>query len=166
MPVELPAIVETDRLLLELLSASDAADVSAGRRQVIPGGDSSWGPRQIRRGAGGLVVGTIGFMGPPAVVANRSDAEVGYGLVQAERAAGLATEALRALVEVVDPLGVRVRAHVDAANLSSIDVLRKCGFTLVASSEPDQLRFVRAHVTRRARPSRSRPTEQGDRAPE
>jgi RimJ/RimL family protein N-acetyltransferase len=156
MSVELPVVVESDRLSLEVLASSDAADVCAGRRHadwhpeypcpddcdaasmvVSDGPDASWGPRQIRGRADGLVLGTIGFMGPPVVVAGRSEVNVGYGLVAAARGSGLATEALRALLLEVDRLDVRVRARVAAENAASIRVLEKCGFVLVGSAVTD-----------------------------
>ena len=70
--------------------------------------------------------------------------EVGYGLVEAARGAGYATEALTALLAEADRAGVRVRASVLPDNAPSIRVLAKCGFTeLRGSSEDGELVMVR-----------------------
>ena len=70
----------------------------------------TWGPRHIM--CDGQAVGTIGPLGPP----EDGEVEVGYGLVEAARGRGLATEALRALLAETDAAGVRVRAGVRPDN--------------------------------------------------
>jgi [ribosomal protein S5]-alanine N-acetyltransferase len=112
----------------------------------------TWGPRHIvcdrmsgvpaESGAkraiswgGGLRVGTIGPLGPPA----DGEVEVGYGLVEDARGLGLATEALRALLAEIDAAGVRVRAGVQPDNGASLKVLAGCGFTELRGSDDEGL---------------------------
>ncbi|MGH3412313.1 MAG: GNAT family N-acetyltransferase [Marmoricola sp.] len=144
-------MLRTDRLRLEPMTAAEAADTVAGRRHpewhpdyprvddvdaarsIRPdGGSTRWGSRRIMRASDGLVVGTIGYFGPPAPAGDGvAETEVGYGLVAAARGAGLATEALRALAGEADRAGVRLRASVGPDNAASLRVLAKCGFTEV-----------------------------------
>jgi RimJ/RimL family protein N-acetyltransferase len=86
----------------------------------------------------GLVVGGIGFHGPPSghVV------EVGYGVVPSVRGRGVATQALRILLNVAAGLeGVRrVVGRTEDANLASQGVMRAAGMRLVGR-DPDFLHF-------------------------
>jgi ribosomal-protein-alanine N-acetyltransferase len=150
----LPALISTDRLRLVSFTAADAADMLAGRHQdrwhpdyprrddvdaatMVRAGDG-WGPRHVVLGH--LAVGSIGCYGPPV----DGETEVGYGLVEAARGAGVATEALGALAAEADRLGVRLRASVDPGNRASVRVLAKCGFTeLRGSNEDGQLVMAR-----------------------
>ena len=65
------------------------------------------------------------------------ETEIGYGLVEAARGSGVATEALRALAAETDRLGVRLRASVEPGNRASVRVLAKCGFTELRGSDED-----------------------------
>jgi [ribosomal protein S5]-alanine N-acetyltransferase len=78
-----------------------------------------------------LAVGTIGPLGPP----EDGEVEVGFGLVEAARGRGLASEALRALLAETDVAGVRVRAGVRPGNGASLRVLAGCGFTELRGSD-------------------------------
>lgn len=151
--MDLPERIETQRLRLILISAADAADMRAGRRQdrwhpsyprrddvdaasLVREGDalSAWGPRHIVLGH--QAVGSIGCFGPP----HDGEAEVGYGLVPEVRGQGLATEALRALVAEAAGVGVRLRASVEPDNQPSVRVLARSGFTeLRGSNEEGEL---------------------------
>ena len=93
----------------------------------------------------GEVVGSIGMFGPPQPAADGvPEVEVGYGLVEEARGAGVATEALTALTALATAAGVRVRASVRPDNAPSIRVLAKCGFTeLRGSSEDGELVLAR-----------------------
>lgn len=154
----LPALITSDRLRLELITPAEAADMLAGRRQpswdpdyprkddcdgvsMMPRNaspeDASWGPRHIVRAYDGLVVGSIGFYGPPSDDGGVCEAEVGYGLVETARGHGAATESLRALLTQTDLAGVRVRASVLPENAASIRVLAKCGFTELRGANED-----------------------------
>jgi RimJ/RimL family protein N-acetyltransferase len=86
----------------------------------------------------GVVVGGIGFHGPP----NGDLVEVGYGVVAGMRGRGLATEALRLLLEVAAGLeGVRrVVGRTDEANVASQRVMTTVGMQLVGR-DPDFLHF-------------------------
>lgn len=153
----LPAVVATARLRLELITPDEAAGMLAGRRKdswhpdypreddldgvsLVKAGapDPSWGPRHIVRAFDGLVVGSVGFFGPPSAAADElPEAEVGYGLVADARGHGAMTEALQGLLAEADRVGVRVRASVEPENRSSIRVLAKCGFTELRGSDED-----------------------------
>jgi RimJ/RimL family protein N-acetyltransferase len=152
-------IVETERLRLPLWSADDVAALREGRPQEgwhpdFPREDDHdaasmwhdgdpWGPRSIV--LHGVVVGSIGFFGPPSEAADGvPETEVGYGLVEDARGAGVATEALTAMLGAADAQGVRVRASVLPDNAPSIRVLAKGGFTeLRGSNEDGELVMVR-----------------------
>ena len=153
--MSLPAEVTTLRLRLPLVTADERADMLAGRRRpqwhpdypreddrdavsMIPAtGPEPWGPRHIVRAFDGLVVGSIGFFGPPVDVADVPEVEVGYGLVEEARGHGAATEALRGMLAEADRLGVRVRAGVRPDNARSVRVLAKCGFTGLRGTDED-----------------------------
>ena len=95
-----------------------------------------WGPRSIVHG--GLVVGSIGFFGPPEDAADGTpEVEVGYGLVASARGHGLATEALGALLQRADAARVRVRASIAPDNAASLRVAAKAGFTGVRGTTED-----------------------------
>ncbi|MBO9522726.1 MAG: GNAT family N-acetyltransferase [Nocardioidaceae bacterium] len=100
--------------------------------------DSCWSSRRIVRAFDGLVVGSIGFFGPPEPAGDGvEEVEVGYGLVDEARGRGVATEALRGLLALTDAAGVRVRASVEPENAASIRVLAKCGFTILRGSDDE-----------------------------
>lgn len=85
-----------------------------------------FGLYQIRLRTSGLAIGGIGFFGPPDA---EGCVEVGYGLVEAERGKGLATEALRRLVNVAAANGAScVKADTDIVNRASQRVLEKAAF--------------------------------------
>jgi [ribosomal protein S5]-alanine N-acetyltransferase len=145
--VSLPAEIGTPRLRLPLITPSDAAAMRAGRRDSSwhPGyprpddvdaasmarEEDTWGPRHIV--CDGQAMGTIGPFGPP----EDGEVEVGYGLVEAARGRGLATEALRALLVETDAAGVRVRVAVGADNAASLRVLARCGFTELRGTDDE-----------------------------
>lgn len=154
----LPEVVTTDRLTLTLLTPDEAEDmVGDGHRATwhadFPRQDDRdaatmfrpgdpWGPRTIARG--GVVLGSIGFFGPPDLTADVPETEVGYGLVEEARGWGFASEALRALLAETDVAGVRICASVQPDNRASIRVLAKCGFTeLRGADEEGQLVMAR-----------------------
>ena len=155
--MSLPPEVSSQRLRLVLITADEAADMIAGRRRpnwhpeypreddrdavsmgpVENSRDNSWGPRHVVRTFDGLVVGSIGFFGPPEELDGTQEAEVGYGLVADARGHGAATEALRSLLAETDRLGVRIRASVSPENTASVRVLAKCGFTELRGANED-----------------------------
>jgi len=155
----LDPVVSTPRLRLELITPDEAAGMRAGRRKpswhpdyprkddldgisMIPAvgdpADLTWTSRHIVRAFDGLVVGSIGFFGPPAPAADGvPETEVGYGLVEDARGRGVATEAVTGLLAHTDRLGVRVRASVEPDNTASVRVLAKCGFTQLRGSDDE-----------------------------
>ena len=153
-----PGIV-TARLRLVLWDAATVVALRAGERRPdwhrdFPRDDDlgaaelwregdPWGPRSIVRG--GVVVGSIGFFGPPVPADDGvPEAEVGYGLVPEARGGGLASEALLALLGPVDRAGARLRASIAPDNRASLRVAAKAGFTDVRGSDEDgQLVLVR-----------------------
>ena len=155
----LPDVVDTGRLRLPLWTSEDVARMQAGEpaadwhpdfpreddrdaASIWRDGDP-WGPRSIV--LDGMVVGSIGFFAPPAEASDGvPETEVGYGLVEAARGAGVATEALSAVLARADAAGVRIRASVLPDNAASIRVLAKCGFTeLRGRSEDGELVMAR-----------------------
>jgi RimJ/RimL family protein N-acetyltransferase len=155
----LPPVVSTERLSLPLWTSEDVALLRGEGRQAhwhpdFPREDDRdaaslwhdgdpWGPRSVV--LDGVVVGSMGFYGAPGEAADGAvEAEVGYGLVEEVRGAGLATEALTAMVTAAEAVGVRVRASVLPDNAASIRVLAKCGFTeLRGSNEEGELVMAR-----------------------
>lgn len=143
----LPDCVSTVRLRLELITPAAASAMLAGHREpswhaeyprrddldgvsMIGPGGSCWSPRHIVRAFDGLVVGSIGFFGPPEEADDEvAEVEVGYGLVADARGHGAATEALRGLLVHTDAARIRVRAGVQPENTPGVRVLAKCGFT-------------------------------------
>ncbi|TFD62622.1 N-acetyltransferase [Cryobacterium suzukii] len=86
----------------------------------------------VRINDGDVAVGGIGFFGPPDA---EGLVEIGYGLVEAVRGHGLATEALRAAIRCALQNGaVQVNADTDLENYASQRVLEKAGFTEVSRS--------------------------------
>ncbi|KDQ66488.1 GNAT family N-acetyltransferase [Streptomyces halstedii] len=75
--------------------------------------------------ADGVVVGNAGVYGPPA------EREVTYWIDRAHWGRGLATAALRALLEDVPERPLHARAAAD--NAGSVRVLEKCGFTVTGT---------------------------------
>ncbi|ANH37835.1 hypothetical protein I601_1396 [Nocardioides dokdonensis FR1436] len=158
-PGPLPGEIRTERLVLPLWSADEAADILAGRHRPhwhpdFPRPDdrdaatlfvlgSGWSSRHVVRGT--TVLGSIGFFGPPAPAADGVlEAEVGYGLVAQAQGYGFASEALRGVLAATDAAGVRVRAAVAPENRASLKVLAGCGFTgLRGSNEDGHLVMVR-----------------------
>ncbi|MDV5145144.1 GNAT family N-acetyltransferase [Streptomyces sp. SBC-4] len=84
----------------------------------------------------GVVVGGIGFHGPPDEL---GVATVGYGLVPGARGKGYASEALRALIELARQAGAAgVKGDADLDNPDSHRVMEAAGMPCVA--EDEQLR--------------------------
>ena len=152
--MSLPPEVTTLRLRLPLITPAERDDMLAGRRHpswhpdypreddrdavaMLRDGVDPWGPRHVVRAFDGLVVGSIGFYGPPTAGDATPEVEVGYGLVTDARGHGAATEALRGLLAATDRCGVRVRAGVRPDNAASLRVLAKCGFTELRGANED-----------------------------
>ena len=92
----------------------------------------------------GTAIGGIGFKGPP----DDGVAEVGYGLVPSARSRGLATEALRAFVDLAGTLGVTtLRADTELDDVASQHVLEIAGFRPVGTT--DGLRWYEIDVAER-----------------
>jgi RimJ/RimL family protein N-acetyltransferase len=110
--------------------------------RAIDNGSSpgAYGVYQLVRSSDRVVIGDIGFHGPP----NQGGVvTVGYGLAPGARGQGFATEALRAVVDwaLAQPEVAWVEADTTHANLPSQRVLERAGMRLVDRS--DQLRFYR-----------------------
>jgi ribosomal-protein-alanine N-acetyltransferase len=158
---EIPDVVTTARLRLPVYTPDVAAAMIAGKRDASWHPDyprnedlwaaglvkvpSCWAPRHIVRSYDGLVVGSIGFTGPPEPADDGvPEVETGYGLVEEARGHGAATEALRALLGYTDAARIRVRASIEPENAASLKVAAKCGFTVLrGTDEHDQLVMVR-----------------------
>jgi ribosomal-protein-alanine N-acetyltransferase len=169
MTTSLERVVTTARLRLEVITPDEATTMLGGQRDPswhpdyprqddldavsmikAGNGDLSWSPRHVVRAYDGLVVGSIGFFGPPATADDGVlEAEVGYGLVEDARGRGVATEAVAGMLTHTDRIGVRVRASVQPDNSPSVRVLAKCGFTDLRGSD-DEGNLVMARPLPRA----------------
>jgi [ribosomal protein S5]-alanine N-acetyltransferase len=96
-------------------------------------------PYKITLRALGQVIGGCGFLGPPDATGS---VEIGYGLVPSQRGKGIATEAVKGLLDAAwrDPVVKLVVAFTDKDNQPSQGVLRKAGFQQVDSNS-EQLRW-------------------------
>ena len=106
----------------------------AGRVRAGPGlsaADEAWGHRQVVERASGLVVGGIGFFGPPL----GGEAEIGYGIVPSRQGRGYATEAVQAMLTMAwaDSRVRTVVAGTDPGNAASQRVLEKAGFRRISA---------------------------------
>ncbi|MEO7146384.1 MAG: GNAT family protein [Terrimesophilobacter sp.] len=141
------------RLILHRIEQSEAQAIvdGSGRDGPSPGG-GSWHPDypldaeldplrvlatatntptdftlyQMRLRISEVAIGGIGFFGPPD---SEGTVEVGFGLVEAERGKGLATESIKTMIEFAKRSGARrIRADTAVDNLASQRVLQKAGF--------------------------------------
>ncbi len=149
--------LHTSLVSVELVAPRDIADMLAcsddpGRRHAdwhrdYPREDDrdgagmvrevdGWGPRQIRRQSDGLVVGSIGFFGPPDEVDGVPEVEIGYGLVEEARGRRLMSAALSALLALTDAAGVRVRAGTTSDNAASLALMKGAGFAVLDDPDP------------------------------
>ena len=159
--------LETERLVLETLTADEAAAIRTGDREgrawagdYPSDGDAvvaavigeagehydetgELGVLQVRLRAGGDAIGGIGFLFP----IDDGAIEVGYGLTESARGSGYASEALAAVMAHARDHGVlRMVALTDLDNEASQRVLQRAGFEQrerVESAEGVELRWVR-----------------------
>jgi [ribosomal protein S5]-alanine N-acetyltransferase len=76
-----------------------------------------------------LVIGSVGFKGPPD---QDGLVEIAYGIVQDFQGRGMATEAASVGLAFASAHGARrIRAHTRPMTNPSTRVLEKCGFTFV-----------------------------------
>jgi ribosomal-protein-alanine N-acetyltransferase len=108
------------------------------------GGQALWGHHQVIETSSGLVVGGIGFHGPP----KDGEVEIGYDIVPTRQGRGYATEAVSTLVSLAltMPEVVAVVASTDADNVASQRVLEKAGFQLVDRSDGRRYRIERSSL--------------------
>jgi RimJ/RimL family protein N-acetyltransferase len=139
------SVIETERLRLEAVDIAEAQAIVAGTREGRPWhvefprgddrdaaamvlhGETSLGCYLVIEKVSGVAVGTIGFFGPPD---DTGTVMVGFGLVDAVRGRGYATEALRGLVEYThaQPSVRAITAESLRHNLAAHRVLEKAGF--------------------------------------
>ncbi len=148
---DVAAELTTDRLVLRPVTAQPVEAILGGNRlpdwasdfpdegdvviarmlstNGLPAGPARFGQRQLVERSSGLVVGGVGFFGPP----KHGWVEIGYGVVPSRRSRGYATEAVHAMIDFAFRQdGVRsVRAGVELSNPASVRVLEKVGMTLV-----------------------------------
>ena len=137
VPTErLDLVLESTEAVLarvEAMPAADRAEVSPDwlARLRASAAASPWthGFSMVER-AGGAVVGSCGYKGPPGP---DGVVEIAYGVEPSHQRRGYATEAARALVALAfDDRSVRlVRAHTKPGNGASDRVLARCGFVHV-----------------------------------
>ncbi|MGW2088600.1 GNAT family N-acetyltransferase [Streptomyces sp. NPDC001880] len=150
--------LETPRLLLRPMNATDALRVMAGTpaegAHWAPGypspgeaaaaerfldtcarsGDPSpFGTYEIQRREDGQVIGGMGFHGAPD---ENGHVTIGYGLVPSAQGVGYASEALRALLRFARDQGVTcVHGDTDLDNVASQRVMEAVGMRLVSEDE-------------------------------
>jgi RimJ/RimL family protein N-acetyltransferase len=91
-------------------------------------GTPSWWLHQIV--LGDLVVGDVGFHGPPPVTGPR-EVEIGYDVVESLRGRGIATRACQLILEQAWRDGAEVvYAETEPGNAASQTVLRRAGFVV------------------------------------
>lgn len=109
----------------------------------LPGRE--WSSRLVIRRSDHLVVGTLGFYGPPDPADPARTVEIGYGLVESARGQGLITDALRLAVPAARASGATVTAHTAYENIASRRALERAGFTATGERNAENdLRYVRA----------------------
>jgi len=158
LPLAMPLILEGVRLslVINVGTATLGSTVAAkGLGEVIIAGllqdvgpavadsaDQAWGHRQVVERASGLVVGGIGFFGPP----HGGEVEIGYGIVPSRQGSGYATEALRAMIAMAwaDSRVLTVAAGTDPGNAASQRVLAKAGFRQISAAGEFRYRLTRA----------------------
>jgi len=103
---------------------------------------SLFGHHHVFERSTGTLVGTAGFFGPPG---ESGDVTLGYGIVPSARGRGIATEAVRCLVELAtsDERVRSVLADTTRLNVASQRVLERVGFTPV-SDDGDTIYFALA----------------------
>jgi ribosomal-protein-alanine N-acetyltransferase len=146
-------MIETERLRLIPIDADSAAAIAEGNRagrawhpdfpreddgdaarMSLPTPDPVFCSYLIEDKESGLGVGTIGYYGPPG---EAGDVMIGYGLVEAARGRGYATEALQGLVvqAFAQPSVRTLLADPLPDNAASHRVLEKAGFTHTHSTD-------------------------------
>lgn len=95
--------------------------------------ESTFGFFLVVRRDDGVVVGEIGFFGPP----QRGAVTIGYAVVPGARRQGHATEAIRAVADwaLAQPGVEEVRAMIERENEPSERALLRVGFVEVAATE-------------------------------
>ncbi|WP_254507823.1 GNAT family N-acetyltransferase [Anatilimnocola floriformis] len=109
--------------------AQVSPDWIARVKQTTPGDPWALSYTVIER-ATGTAVGNCAFKGPPD---SSGMVEVAYGIDEAQRCRGFATEATKGLIDFAKASGqvLLVRAHTMPDDNASIRVLTKCGFQLI-----------------------------------
>ena len=158
-------LIQSERLCLRQLEAEEARALLRGKadperpwmagypmqgtliaveafvRAIDNGADpGAYGVYQLVRSGDAMVVGDIGFHGPPS---RSRSVTVGYGLAPGARGRGYATEALKAVVAwaLAQPEVATVEADTTHANLPSQRVMERAGMRCYDRN--DQLRFYR-----------------------
>lgn len=98
--------------------------IAAGAEYQPPSDDYPWSYYLIT--ADDVVVGGCGFKSAPDEL---GQVEIGYGLAASHQGRGIATDAVRALVDIAMRAGTAVIAETEDWNVASIRVLAKLGFT-------------------------------------
>lgn len=154
-------VIVSKRLLLRPLTAASAQAIVDGRREpdwaadypdsgdleiarMVAGSPAlspaavDFGIRQVVETETGLVVGGIGFFGPP----ENGWVEIGYGIVPSRQRRGYASEALAAMLAHAWSFHdvKEVRAGTTEDNPASQRVLAKAGFEY-AGKDGDELRY-------------------------
>jgi RimJ/RimL family protein N-acetyltransferase len=155
--------LNTDRLILRLITAEDIAAVMEDRRQpswapdfpspgdreiagllsrigVPAGAGAHFGHRLVLERKSELVIGGVGFFGPP----ENGRVEIGYGIVESWRCRGYATEAVVAMLQfaLTQPRVTEVIATTDPGNTASLRVLEKSGLSYQSRDDSEVVYLI------------------------
>lgn len=131
-----------DVVIAGLLQGAHEAPGGPGAGRAGGGtADDAWGRRQVVERGSGLVVGGIGFFGPPL----GGEAEIGYGIVPSRQGRGYATEAVQAMLAMAwaDSRVRIVVAGTDPGNAASQRVLEKAGFRQISAGAEFRYQLTR-----------------------
>jgi GNAT superfamily N-acetyltransferase len=132
--------------------ARGAAGARGGDQSLAGAAEDAWGHRQVVERSSGLVVGGIGFFGPPL----DGEAEIGYGIVPSRQGRGYATEAVQAMLTMAwaDSRVRTVVAGTGPGNAASQRVLEKAGFRRISAG--DEFRYLLSRPAQGAAPDQPR----------
>lgn len=117
----------------------EVAERMRSGRWTVDADGGPWHPWQIVDDERGIVVGGIGFHGPPD---EHGSVEIGYGVAATVQGQGIATHAVGLIVELARRFGAsEVVAGTDQDNPASQRVLEKCGF-FRTEAEGEELRWA------------------------
>lgn len=116
------------------LDEAEGREFAAKMRRARPGVPGEWYQFAIELRSGGTLIGDVGLR---VIAGEPTAADIGYTLMTAHQGRGLASEAVRAVIELAfSRLGVtRIQATIDERNARSLALARRLGMTEEAAVE-------------------------------